>query len=91
VNQFVILLPAIETKQDAGKVGDKILHALNQPFELAGHTLQISASIGVAVYPEHGNNEKLLVKNADLAMYHAKENGRNNVKIYQRGMQQINQ
>jgi diguanylate cyclase (GGDEF)-like protein/PAS domain S-box-containing protein len=90
-DEFVILLPAIETKQDAGKVGDKILHALNQPFELAGHTLQISASIGVAVYPEHGNNEKLLVKNADLAMYHAKENGRNNVKIYQRGMQQINQ
>jgi diguanylate cyclase (GGDEF)-like protein/PAS domain S-box-containing protein len=90
-DEFVILLPAIETKQDAGKVGDKILHALNQPFELAGHTLKISASIGVAVYPEHGNNEKLLVKNADLAMYHAKENGRNNVKIYQRGMQQINQ
>jgi diguanylate cyclase (GGDEF)-like protein/PAS domain S-box-containing protein len=90
-DEFVILLPAIETKQDAGKVGDKILHALNQPFELAGHTLQISASIGVAAYPEHGNNEKLLVKNADLAMYHAKENGRNNVKIYQRGMQQINQ
>ncbi|MEO8342909.1 MAG: diguanylate cyclase, partial [Gallionella sp.] len=69
-DEFIILLPAIETRQDATKVGEKILHALNQPFALAGHTLEISGSIGVAVYPEHGKNEKLLVKNADLAMYH---------------------
>ena len=89
-DEFIILLPAIETRQDASKVGEKILHALNQPFVLAGHTLEISGSIGVAVYPEHGKSEKLLVKNADLAMYHAKKNGRNNVKIYQRGMQEIN-
>ena len=90
-DEFVILLPAIETQRDAGKVGEKILHALNQPFELAGHTLQISASIGVAVYPEHGKDEKLLVKSADIAMYHAKKNGRNNVKMYQPGLQGISE
>ena len=90
-DEFVILLPAIETQQDAGKVGEKILHALNQPFALAGHTLQISASIGVAVYPEHGKDEKLLVKSADIAMYHAKKNGRNNVKMYQSGLQGISE
>ena len=90
-DEFVILLPAIETQQDAGKVGEKILHALNQPFALAGHTLQISASIGVAVYPEHGKDEKLLVKSADIAMYHAKKNGRNNVKMYQPGLQGISE
>jgi len=88
-DEFVILLPAIETGRDAGKVGEKIRHALNQPFELAGHTLKISSSIGVAVYPEHGSEEKLLVKSADIAMYHAKKNGRDNVKIYQPGMQEI--
>lgn len=88
-DEFVILLPTIVTQQDASKVGEKILHALNQPFALTGHTLQISASIGVAVYPKHGSNEKLLVKSADIAMYHAKKNGRNNVKIYQPGMQEI--
>jgi len=90
-DEFVILLPAIETQRDAGKVGEKILHALNQPFVLAGHTLQISGSIGVAVYPEHGKDEKLLVKSADIAMYHAKKNGRNNVKMYQPGLQGISE
>ena len=90
-DEFVVLLPTIEAAQDASKVGEKILHALNQPFELAGHTLNISSSIGVAVYPEHGSDEKLLVESADIAMYHAKKNGRNNVKLYQRGMQGISQ
>ncbi len=90
-DEFVILLPAIESAADAGKVGEKIRHSLNQPFAMAGHTLVIGSSIGVAVYPEHGSNDKLLVKSADIAMYHAKKNGRNNVKIYQPGMQEITQ
>ena len=88
-DEFVVLLPIIEAEQDAGMVGEKIRNALVQPFELAGHTLHISSSIGVAVYPEHGADEKLLVKSADIAMYHAKKNGRNNVKLYQPGMQEI--
>ena len=90
-DEFVVLLPTNEAERDASKVGEKIRHALNRPFELAGHSLQISSSIGIAVYPEHGSDEKLLVKNADTAMYHAKKNGRNNVKVYQRGMQEISQ
>ncbi len=88
-DEFVVLLPIIEAEQDAGMVGEKIRHALIQPFELAGHTLHISSSIGVAVYPQHGTDEKLLVKSADIAMYHAKKNGRDNVKLYQPGMQEI--
>jgi diguanylate cyclase (GGDEF)-like protein/PAS domain S-box-containing protein len=88
-DEFVVLLPVIEVEQDAGIVGEKIRSALVQPFELAGHTLHISSSIGVAVYPEHGADEKLLVKSADIAMYHAKKNGRDNVKMYQTGMQEI--
>ena len=90
-DEFVILLPAIETPQDATKVGKKVLDTLNRPFKLAGHTLEISGSIGVAVYPEHGKEERLLVKSADIAMYHAKKNGRNNVKMYQSGLQGIDQ
>lgn len=88
-DEFVVLLPVVETEQDAGMVGEKIRHSLVQPFELAGHTLNISSSIGIAVYPEHGAEEKLLVKSADIAMYHAKKNGRDNVKVYQPGMQEI--
>lgn len=88
-DEFVVLLPIIEAEQDAGMVGEKIRNALIQPFELAGHTLHISSSIGVAVYPEHGADEKLLTKSADIAMYHAKKNGRDNVKLYQPGMQEV--
>jgi len=88
-DEFVILLPAVETEHDASKVGEKIRHALNRPFLLAGHTLKIGSSIGVAVFPDHGDEEKLLVKSADIAMYHAKKNGRNNVKIYHPELQEV--
>lgn len=90
-DEFVVLLPTIEAEQDAQKVGEKILAALNQPFELGGHTLAISSSIGIAAYPKHGKDEKKLVKSADIAMYHAKKNGRNNVKMYELGMPEISQ
>jgi diguanylate cyclase (GGDEF)-like protein/PAS domain S-box-containing protein len=90
-DEFVILLPTIENEQDADLVGKKILHALNRPFELAGHRLNISSSIGLAIYPDHGSSEKLLVKSADIAMYQAKNNGRNNVQIYHTGMKGLNQ
>lgn len=89
-DEFVILLPTIETGEDASKVGEKIRHALSRPFELAGHTLKIGSSIGVAVFPDHGGEEKLLVRSADAAMYHAKKNGRNNVKMYHPELEEAN-
>ena len=76
-DEFVVILPEIDALQDAVTVAEKILFALNQTFPIAGHTLQISASIGIACYPEHGTDEKYLLKQADAAMYRAKENGRN--------------
>lgn len=81
-DEFVVLLPVIEDKIDARTVAEKILHVLEQPFKIGGHTLQIGSSIGIAVYPEHGADEINLVKNADTAMYQAKENGRNQVRMY---------
>lgn len=81
-DEFVILLPVIEVEQDAMRVAEKIRLALNQPFALAGHSLHISTSIGIAVYPEHGSDETELSRNADTAMYYSKEGGRNNVKLY---------
>lgn len=82
-DEFVVLLPAIVSEEDALRIAEKILFAINLPFELAGHSINISSSIGVAVYPEHGNDDKLLTKNADIAMYFAKNGGRNNVKLFQ--------
>ncbi|MDX8399957.1 MAG: diguanylate cyclase [Gallionellaceae bacterium] len=81
-DEFVVLLPIIESQQDALLVAEKIRTALNQPFVIVGHSLNISSSTGIAIYPEHGINENTLFKNVDSAMYYAKENGRNDVAIY---------
>jgi diguanylate cyclase (GGDEF)-like protein/PAS domain S-box-containing protein len=81
-DEFVVLLSMIKTERDAQEVAEKIRHSLNQPFHLAGHSLSISSSTGIAIYPEHGEEEKQLLKNADDAMYHAKAVGRDNVQLY---------
>lgn len=85
-DEFVVLLSAVATEQDAIPVAEKVLYALSLPFEIYGHGIEISASIGVATYPEHGDDEKQLIKNADIAMYYAKSSGRNNVTLYRADM-----
>jgi diguanylate cyclase (GGDEF)-like protein/PAS domain S-box-containing protein len=85
-DEFVVLLPIIESEQDALRVAEKIRAALNQPFEIAGESLRISSSTGIVIYPEHGTNENELTGNADIAMYFAKESGRDNVKLFRQEM-----
>lgn len=87
-DEFVVLLPGLEKDKNALAVAEKIRAALGKPFVLAANSFEISASIGVAIFPEHGNDDKTLTRNADAAMYHAKKNGRNQVMIYKAGMQQ---
>lgn len=82
-DEFVIILSAIETVQDARIVADKVLFALSQPFVIGDHTLKIGSSLGIAAYPEHGEDEVILTKNADSAMYRAKQSGRNNAQFFQ--------
>ena len=86
-DEFVVLLPVIDSYQDAAVVAEKILQTLNHPFQIAQHTVDISSSIGIAVYPQHGTDEKLLLINADIAMYHAKKDGRNNAQFYRQDME----
>ncbi|MEI7843350.1 MAG: diguanylate cyclase [Gallionellaceae bacterium] len=81
-DEFVVLLSVIESASDAIGVAEKIRRSLNIPFGIDGHEVCISSSTGVAIYPDHGNDEKELVKNADTAMYFAKKDGRNNAKVY---------
>ncbi|MBI3523879.1 MAG: diguanylate cyclase [Betaproteobacteria bacterium] len=81
-DEFVVLLPAIETAHDAGVVAEKIRRVLAQPFVISEFSLSISSSIGVAIYPEDGINETQLTRNADDAMYRAKDSGRDNVQFY---------
>jgi len=80
-DEFVVMLPDIETVQAATLVAEKILAALNQSFEIGGHQIHISSSIGIAIFPEHGQDENHLLQSADAAMYLAKENGRNRVQV----------
>lgn len=86
-DEFAVLLPKLETAKDAMMVAEKIRNALGEHFLLAGDSFEISASIGVAIYPEHGDDERTLLRSADTAMYHAKRGGRNQVVLYQAGMQ----
>lgn len=88
-DEFVVLIPTIQEKQGDAIVADKILKTLAAPFHIDGHILHISSSIGIAVYPEDGNDEKSLLKNADAAMYHAKKSGRNNMKFFSPDMLSI--
>lgn len=87
-DEFVVLLTTVDSDQDAALVAEKIRHALTQPIALLGQHLHISSSIGVAIYPEHGTDGKTLVKNADTAMYYAKEGGRNSVRLFEPEMLQ---
>ena len=61
---------------DVAKVADKILESLKQPFRVDGHELYVTASVGISLYPDDGADAETLIKNADTAMYQAKENGR---------------
>ena len=87
-DEFIVLLPAVKSEWDALQVAEKIRSALNRSFMIAGHDLQISSSIGVAIYPQHGVEEKQLIRNADTAMYYAKNGGRDNVKLYHPDMRE---
>ncbi len=81
-DEFIVLLRPMDDVQDALKVAEKIRVVLRQPFEVAGHSLSISSSIGIAIYPEHGSDGVELSKHADIAMYQAKDSGRDNIKLF---------
>ena len=85
-DEFVLLLPTIEHAEDAALSAQKILAAFALPHHIDGHYLHISASIGISIYPGDGQDVETLIKNADTAMYHAKENGRNNYKFFEPSM-----
>ncbi|MCJ8157458.1 bifunctional diguanylate cyclase/phosphodiesterase [Sphingomonas sp. LaA6.9] len=81
-DEFTMFLPDIAGPDDARRVAQRILYALNEDIELSGHTIRVGASIGVAIYPEHGRSLTTLMKAADVAMYHAKANGRAQAQLY---------
>jgi diguanylate cyclase (GGDEF)-like protein len=81
-DEFVVLLPELEDGKYAATVAQKILSVIATPFTLIGHEFRVTASIGISTYPQDGLDEQTLTKNADIAMYQAKEEGKNNFQFY---------
>ncbi len=77
-----LMLRGLSARHVSRQVADKIRTALSQPFKIEKFSLTISCSIGIALYPQEGEDKNTLIKHADLAMYYAKSAGRNNVKLY---------
>lgn len=81
-DEFTIILEELQNTEDATTVARKILDVMNQPFIIDGHEMFVTTSIGIAIYPQDGEDIEELLKNADTAMYRAKEQGRNNYRYY---------
>lgn len=81
-DEFVLLLPTVTSTVSAAVKADKIVKAFRRPFVCNGHTLNVTASIGIADFPDDGEDAETLLKNADIALYRVKEQGRNNFQRY---------
>ncbi len=81
-DEFVVLLPELGLGEYAAVVAQKILTLLAEPFSLVGQEFRVTASIGICTYPADGEDEQTLTKHADIAMYQAKEEGKNNFQFY---------
>jgi diguanylate cyclase (GGDEF)-like protein len=85
-DEFMLLLPDVRESRDLSAVAEKVRRVLARPFRVDGHNLFITASIGLAVHPEDGDTPERLLRNADAAMYRAKELGRNTTQLYASNM-----
>jgi diguanylate cyclase (GGDEF)-like protein/PAS domain S-box-containing protein len=81
-DEFTLLLPQVNSVEEATQHAQKIIELLAAPFRLNNHELHVTTSIGIAFYPDDGENSEILLKNAETAMYRAKEQGRNNYQLY---------
>jgi diguanylate cyclase (GGDEF)-like protein len=88
-DEFTIVLPELRDRQDAKAIADKFLESLHQPFDLDGHEVHISASIGIAIYPTDGESIDELLRHADIAMYQVKALGKNGHSFYHNSMLDI--
>jgi len=85
-DEFAVLTGQVETAQDAAAIAGHIVSRMAEPFEIDGHSVVIGASIGIAVAPGDGTTSETLLKNADLALYRAKNDGRGAYHFFEKGM-----
>ncbi len=88
-DEFNLLLPKLKSPDHARKLAAKFLDQLVSPFKLEEHEAYISGSIGIAIYPDHGETPEALIKSADIAMYHVKWEGKNGCMLYNKNMNEV--
>ncbi len=81
-DEFIVLMPSVSQTSDIERVASKLMSAFSTPFNADGHEFFMSSSMGISLFPEHGQDVATLVKNADSAMYLAKARGRNRIEFY---------
>ena len=85
-DEFTILLPDLGQTEVAAKVAERVLDQLRRPIKIQGKEFFITASLGIALYPDDADSVDTLLKNADIAMYHAKQGGKNSYRFYAKHM-----
>ena len=81
-DEFVVILEETSDRDDVERIAAILLSVLGQPMQIGGHECHTTASIGIAMYPENGADAQTLTKNADMAMYLAKEDGKNGFRFF---------
>jgi diguanylate cyclase (GGDEF)-like protein/PAS domain S-box-containing protein len=85
-DEFIVVLSSIKEAADAAVAAERVAHAISKEFNLRGRVLNITCSIGISMYPDHGEDPETLIKNADAAMYCSKEGGRNTFRYFTKEM-----
>ncbi len=85
-DEFTVILPELNRAENAGVVAERISHKISQTMDLDGHQIVVTPSIGIAIFPEDGDNMETLLKNADIAMYYSKRMGPNLFNYYRESM-----
>ena len=88
-DEFIIVIPELTVIDRAAVVARKVIELVSQPHDIEGRVLHVTTSVGISIYPEDGTDPATLLRNADLAMYHAKESGRNNFQFFESAMNQV--
>ncbi len=81
-DEFVVLLGEVETARDARLAAEKLIEAMAEPHLIDSHRLHVTLSVGISLYPDHGQDVEAVVQNADIALYHAKQSGRNAYQVF---------
>lgn len=85
-DEFIIVLGSIQQAADAAVAAERVAHAISQEFTLQGRSLNVTCSIGISLFPDHGEDTETLIKHADAAMYSSKESGRNTFRYFTQEM-----